>query len=69
MFTDVFPGVVADNLFGNYPLTINVSTFPDSNYLAGVNPYITTNLTQPGLADSAIYDGSQYHRELQEWLP
>lgn len=53
MFTDVFPGVVADNLFGNYPLTINTSTFPDNNYLAGVNPYITTNLMQPGLPDSA----------------
>jgi hypothetical protein len=53
MFTDVFPGVIADNLFGNYPVTINVSTFPDLNYLEGVNGYMTTNLTQPGLPDSA----------------
>jgi len=65
LFTDVFPGVIADNLFGNYPLTINVSTFPDGNwqginpanpatgYAGGPNSYITTNLTEPGLPDSA----------------
>jgi hypothetical protein len=53
MFTDVFPGVIADNLFGNYPLTINVSTFPDGNFLSGTNAYVTTNLAQPGLPDSA----------------
>jgi hypothetical protein len=63
MFTDVFPGVIADNLFGNYPFTINVSTFPDANF-QGINPpgpnnpggpytYMTTNLMQPGLPDSA----------------
>jgi hypothetical protein len=53
MFTDVFPGVIADNLFGNYPLTINVSTFPDLNFILGNNAYMTTDLTQPGLPDSA----------------
>jgi len=58
MFTDVFPGVIADNLFGNYPLTINVSTFPDGNFQGiggkkAPNTYVTTNLMEPGLADSA----------------
>jgi hypothetical protein len=58
LFTDVFPGVISDNLFGNYPFTINVSTFPDSNWQGiggpkAPNPYMTTNLIQPGLADSA----------------
>ena len=53
MFTDVFPGVIADSLLGNYPFSINVATLPDVNYLAGVNAGITTNLLQPGLADSA----------------
>jgi hypothetical protein len=57
MFTDVFPGVIADNLFGNYPFTINTSTFADANFQgvnsSGPNAYITTDLTQPGLPDSA----------------
>ncbi|HUB52157.1 MAG TPA: carboxypeptidase regulatory-like domain-containing protein [Terracidiphilus sp.] len=53
LFTDVFPGVIADNLFGNYPLTINVSTVPDLNFILGVNDTMTTNLVQPGLADSS----------------
>jgi len=68
MFTDVFPGVIADNLFGNYPLTINVSTNPDANWECGlpggvagracgnswpVGVMPSVDLTQPGLADSA----------------
>jgi hypothetical protein len=56
MFTDVFPGVIADSLLGNYPFSINVSTFPDSNFagLGGKNAAVTTNLLQPGLPDSAL---------------
>ncbi|HTW81370.1 MAG TPA: carboxypeptidase-like regulatory domain-containing protein [Terracidiphilus sp.] len=68
MFTDVFPGVIADNLFGNYPLTINVSTKTDLNWECGLPGGVaglpcgpgyptgllpTVNLTQPGLPDSA----------------
>jgi hypothetical protein len=60
MFTDVFPGVIADNLFGNYPVTINVSTSPDINWECGI-PGIgcgpatapAVDLMQPGLPDSA----------------
>jgi hypothetical protein len=61
MFTDVFPGVIADNLFGNYPFTANVSTFPDNNYICetsignpcgltappGYNPKTALNPNQP----------------------
>ena len=63
IFTDIFPGVIADNLFGNYPFSINVSTFADSNYICGLPSMpcgkgftaqpVTTNLVQPNLPDSA----------------
>ena len=53
MFTDIFPGVIADNLFGNYPFTLNAGTSPDLNYLIGPNSYPTVDLTQPSLPDSA----------------
>jgi hypothetical protein len=56
LFTDVFPGVIADNLFSNYPFTINLSTFPDLNWqgIGGNNAYVSTNLIQPNLPDSAV---------------
>jgi hypothetical protein len=60
MFTDVFPGVIADNLFSNYPFTVNVSTNPDINWECGI-PGIgcgpatapAVDLIQAGLPDSA----------------
>ncbi|MFP5204850.1 MAG: carboxypeptidase regulatory-like domain-containing protein [Acidobacteriota bacterium] len=56
LFTDVFPGVIADNLLGNYPFTINLSTIPDLAFsgLGGGNAAMTTNLLQPNLPDSAV---------------
>jgi hypothetical protein len=66
MFTDIFPGVISDSLFGNYPFALSTGTIPDNaflygrlasgGYATGVSPTqpVTTNLIDPFLPDSSV---------------